>query len=187
MRQLILIVGLLLGPNLLMAMPISYLGDLGNGDAVTGTVPSDGWTNGPMAVDFWQFSGNAGDELSLSASNLSDNDPLLIAVYSGVTDDFGDFFGTPAFFETPFDWGGMTGLFQFQLFGGLSTLLDFALPLAGDFTLIVGGSGFAPTGGTDVGYQLQLVSAQVPAPAMLPLLAIGLLGLGLASRRRNSM
>ncbi|MFO7286327.1 MAG: PEP-CTERM sorting domain-containing protein [Gammaproteobacteria bacterium] len=174
MRHLALLVTLALLPGLAGAIP-QYLGDLSDGLPRTGSVAYDGWSNGPTAVDFWSYSGAAGETISLFTRNRAPEGDLLVALYAGTTTRFDDFLATPSFLGTPFDWGGLTGLLQFELAAGATLLQDVLLPVSGSYTLVVGGSGFGPFGPRSIDYEIQ--TARVPEPGTLSLLAAGVVGL----------
>lgn len=166
-------------PGLAGAIP-QYSGDLSDGLLGTGSVAYDGWSNGATAVDFWSYSGEAGEKVSLLTHNLGADGNLLVALYAGTTTSFDDFFATPPFLETPFDWGGLTGLLQFELAAGAMLMQDFLLPVTGSYTLIVGGSGFSPFDTGPIDYAIQ--ATPVPVPETLSLLALSLLGVPLLRR-----
>ena len=179
MRKLVLLLGLLLLPGFAAAVPV-HIDDLVDGMLHDSEVSHDGWSNGPTAVDFWLFSGVAGDSVLLNTRNDSADGSLLIALYAGRTSLFEEFLPTPAFFTTPFDWGGLTGLLQYELAAGMSLLQEFLFPFTGDYTMIVGGSGFGIGG--DIRYSAQATVQAVSEPGSLALLALGVLGI-VAARR----
>lgn len=179
MRRFAFIVTLALLPALAGAVP-QYAGDLSDGALRTSSVAYDGWSNGPTAVDFWSYRGEAGDRLSLLTRNASADGGLLVALYAGTATSFDDFFATPPFLGTPFDWGGLTGLLQFELAAGTKLLQEFLLPVSGSYTLIVGGSGFSPFDTGPIDYAIQ--ATPVPVPETLSLLALSLLGVPLLRR-----
>lgn len=179
MRLFALVLTFALLPGLAAAVPV-YSGDLTDGALRHGTVDAAGWSNGPTAVDFYSYTGDVGDAVSLFTRNDSASGGLLVALYAGTTSGFDDFFATPPFFDTPFDWGGLTGLLQFELAAGASLLQRFLLPLTGQYTVIVGGSGFAPLGDGPIGYAVQ--AAAVPEPGVLVLFATALLAAPFARR-----
>ncbi len=184
MRQLVLLfTSVLLLPGFAAAVPVQ-IDDLIDGALHDGQVSRNGWSDGPTAVDFWLFSGSAGDSVLLSARNDSADGDLLFALYAGRTSRFEEFLATPAFFTTPFDWGGLTGLLQFELAAGMSFLQDFMFPLTGDYTMIVGGSGFGV--GNDIRYSTRASVQAVPVPEPGPLALLSLGVIGIAAVRRVS-
>jgi hypothetical protein len=169
-----------------------YSGDVTGGGLFEGLVTrNDAWAQeNPLNGDemnFWTFSGVAGQVLSIGVTSLfnidGDNLDAAVSIYRGaLTSEFellmpgfdndGDFAGLSFLTGSP-SWGTI---------GNDVALLDIVLPETGVYTIAVGGEGFLNFD-DDYGYQMN-VSA-VPVPAAVWLFGSGLAGL-LAMRRRRA-
>ena len=168
------------------ATPIQYQGNIAvNGSAVTGFVSGFGWISDDAPnVDFWTFSGVAGESVLIRGTRLQFQlDPALTLYRGATTADNSAFVHDGSF-------GGITflGIGDDELappgnrgpFG--DPLLLIELPATGVYTIAFGGSDSDadPVGGLP--YRL---SVSVPAPGTIPLFAIALVGLGWTLRRKH--
>lgn len=182
MKQWIALLALALAPVAGQAA-IMYQGDLSDGSAYNGSLDSEsGWAQSSGGeVDFWSFTGEAGESVSLLAT--SDETDIAFSLYSGAPDDFSQ----PFFFSNDGDWD----LFEFVTASSSlgNEALDFVLPETGIFTLAVGGEVadfLADDSKGPFAYSVQLVkAAEVPTPGTLGLMAAGLLALSVRSTVGN--
>lgn len=158
-----------------VAAPVVYDGTINSGDTVTGHIDEpDGGANN----DFWKFTANAGDYVVITGHRLDAALDLAFTLYFG-TDDatwVGMGGGDDNIPELP----GYEGPFSDPQFVGV-------LPSTGDYSIMMWA--FLSNTLTEEGdnYQLQLTirpGTPVPAPAALGIVGLGLMGLGLARRRK---
>lgn len=163
-----LIVGSFIGTAALAA-PITYEGSINSGDTVYGNIQAG-------EQDYWSFTANAGDFIVLTGHRLDaeldlafdlyfgSGDTTLLSYVDGGDDDVAELPG----YEGPFS----------------DPQVSLTLSSTGTYTVDVWEfiSGNIGTGE----YQLQLTirPADVPAPAALGLLGLGLIGVGAARRRK---
>ena len=182
MKKLIAALAFTLAPMTSMAA-ISYEGVLGDGVAQAGSLASEsGWAQSDGSnVDFWSFTGNAGETVSLFASSTATDVALSL------------FFGTPdalsqaTWFSSDSDWD-LFELVTLSASAGNESLLNLMLPYTGMFTVVIGGEvpdflandDLAPF---DYTVALARQAAAVPLPASMWLMLPGLAGLIAASRR----
>lgn len=182
MNKLIAALAFALAPMTSMAA-ISYEGMLEDGVIHSGELASEsGWVQSDGAtVDFWSFTGSAGETISLVAgSNATD---IAFSLFFGAADALSQ----TAWFDNGGDWD----LFEFVTLAatpGDELLLDLILPHSGMFTLAIGGEVPDFLSNDDMApfaYTVALTrqAAVVPLPASLWLLLPGLAGL-VAARRR---
>ena len=166
------------------AVPISYEGTLASGTPVTGSVSGDGWeTETAAGVDFWRFSGNAGDSFRVAATRLSAGlDPALTLYFGTTTADASQFIHDAS-------WGGLTFLRiaddEVTVPGGPGgdpLLAGYVLPFTGLYTIAIGG--FGSTGAGPFNYSMQITA--IPEPETFLLMGIGLAALTLAQKRRKA-
>jgi hypothetical protein len=167
-------------PAIASAAVITH-GDIGNG-SYSGTVTSsNAWiTSNALdgdAVNFWTFSATANALLSIVVE--STDIEFGLSVYSGLVDDmellFAGFDNAANFGDNQFVAGTN------PVTGAIGTsLLNVLLPFTGFYTIAVGGEmGFDFPGSFD--YTMRV---NVPEPETLGLVAIALLGMTFALRRR---
>ncbi len=165
-----------------------YQGDVTGGGTFFGsTTRNDAWSwENPIDGDelnFWSFSGQAGDTVTLSVFSLSNGFDAAISVYSGqLTSEFqlivpgfsnsGDFAGL-----------GYIGGSPFYGTAGNDALLTLLLPTTGVYTIAVGGESFLSFD-SSYDYRLEVDVQAVPLPAAAWLFGSGVLGLATLRRRR---
>jgi len=164
------------------AAPVSNEGTLAFGAPVTGLVSGTGWGNEMASqVDFWRFSGTAGQSVDIRGTRLDTNlDPALSLYFGTTTADNAQFINDA-------DWGGLTYLdFADDETpnagpGGDPLLAQFLLPFDGAYTIAFGG--FQSNTDGPFSYSLQVTA--VPAPESALLLIAGLSSLLLWNIRRG--
>ena len=152
-------------------------GDVTGGGTFSNNVGTDdGWIVENAAdngIDFWTFTANVNDVLSVSISSLID---FGISIYFGeVSDDLGFAFNNNGDFNDPFTLN--TGTYVNGTNGAFgeagSQLLNVSLANTGIHTIAVGGDlGFGNSGPFDYSMEVNIIpSATVPeAPTLLLLL-----------------
>ena len=169
------------------AVPIVYEGTLTPGVTVGGFINDPSQTGSPND-DFWQFSGNQGDQISLVVNRLNaDLDPAMF-LYEGTGTDTDllnqiatgdDNIGELPGFEGPFS----------------DPLISITLPSTGSYTAqvwdflsgpqIPGGFCYQITlNGRPTSQVFDCNQGEVPVPGVLSLLALGLAGLGFGMKKR---
>lgn len=173
------------------AAPVAYEGPLAAGSTVTGTAGGFAWfLEQGAGMDFWQFAGTAGSQITLQGVRLNANLDPALSLYLGSTA------ADASLFRATADWGGLTFLASADdevaraLRGGDPLLAGFVLPATGTYTVAIGGALSSDAG--PYPYQLTLAGGggsgggaggQVPLPATAWLLGAGLAaGLGLRWR-----
>lgn len=170
---------------------IVYEGDLTGGGTFSGQVIGDS-LNDPTLYDYWSFTANAGDFITLRADRQIMDPDLVMSLFSGHatnTDEFTDMFtSTTLLFlifgddENPSLFGGPAADPQFSL----------ALPATGVYTVLVSEHTDNLTAFGPFAYSITLTGAgagpSVPEPSSMALLGIGLglVGIGHVVRRRKS-
>jgi len=169
------------------AVPISYEGTITAGTPVTGSVTGNGWeTETAAGVDFWRFSGVAGQSFSVRGTRLNPNlDPALTLYFGTTTAD-------ASLFLHDADWGGLTFLAiaddEVPVASGPGAdplLSNFRLPFTGLYTIAIGGFSSNGAGPFDYSMQTTQVTA-VPEPENVMLMAAGLAALLVSQRRRKA-
>ena len=165
------------------AVPITYEGTLSLPATVTGSVGGNGWESETAAeVDFWRFSGRAGDFLTVVGMRLVQGlDPVFTLYFGSTTADASQFLHDA-------DWGGLTYLALADDEravasgpGGDPALTSFLLPITGNYTIAIGGISSAGAG--PFGDQLQVTA--VPEPEVVLLYGAGLGALAALRRRKR--
>ncbi len=160
-----------------VAAPVVYDGTINSGDTVTGHIDEpDGGANN----DYWKFTANAGDYVVITGHRLDAALDLAFTLYFG-TDD-ATWVGVGGGDDNIPELPGYEGPFSDPQVVGV-------LPSTGDYTIEMWA--FASGDLTEEGdnYQLQLTirpgdGNDIPAPAALGIVGLGLMGLGLARRRK---
>ena len=186
MRHLSAVAGLVLVMAAAHAAPVAYEGVLVSGVTSGGEISGYGWFLDDGAnVDYWSFSAQAGDVVTLSVDRLSGNLDPALSLYRGTTA------ADTSQFNSGGDWGGMT--FIGSLDDEKSAFLPppipsgdpygvFSIGATGSYTVVVGGSNSSD--GLSYPYRIDLSITPVPEPAMFVLFAAGLIALLPIARRR---
>jgi len=171
-------------PQIVSAQIIS--GDITGGGTVAGSVTSsNAWIASNAidgeAVNFWTFTANTGDSVSINVTSSSIE--FGVSIYAGVVDQMDLLF---AGFNNAGDFGGNTFIAGTNpVTGAVGTSLSMLLPLSGVYTIAVGGEqGLAYDG--NFAYNMNVGVTSVPLPAAVWFFASGLLGLGLLRRKQSS-
>jgi PEP-CTERM motif len=182
---------LAMATGMAQAAPIVYQGTVTNGVTVYGDVPQGSISN-PAQWDFWRFSGNAGDVVTITLNRTSNQMDPSVILYAGIGGDtagldFGNSNSTDGlltFLAADDDSGSNVPAGPW--FNAL--ILDFVLPTTGDFT--IGASDFASASAGPWTYALTVTgigaSSAVPEPGSLVLLGLGLVGLVAARKRKQA-
>lgn len=169
-----------------------YAGDVSAGGNYSGAVTrNDAWVQeNPVSgdeVNFWSFTGNAGQLFSVVVTSLpngSDSLDAAISLYRGSLNS--EFELIVPGFDNDGDFAGLTFLSSTPIFGTAgndATLLNFLLPITGLYTLAIGGESFLSFANS-YGYQMSVVNP-VPLPAAAWMFGSGVMGLLAMRRRRN--
>jgi hypothetical protein len=183
-RHLLIALSLSTGATVAAAVPVSYRGVLVPGVPLDGSVAGFSWfLDEGSGIDFWRFSANTGDRVTLRVDRLNGNLDPALSLYRGLTT------ADVSAFSSSANWGGLT--FIGSLDDEKAPFLtpgpggdpsgNFVLGSGGSFTVAVGGSN-----STDAGmypYRITLAVTPVPEPAMLTLFAVGLAGVAWRRRR----
>lgn len=171
------------------AAPIAYEGVLAPSVSVTGSVGGFSWfleTAG--LVDFWRFSGVAGQTVTFDVARLNGNLDPALSFYSGTTS------ADASLFRSGSSWGGLTfiGSLDDEHPAALTPgpggdpFGSFLLPTTGNYTLAIGGFDSTDAGAYPYRLTMTTAVAAVPEPETWAMLTIGLAGLGYLRRRRQN-
>ena len=171
------------------AAPVAYEGVLVPSVPDTGSVGGFSWflETGPL-VDFWRFSGVAGQTVTFDVSRLNGNLDPALSFYSGITS------ADTSLFKASSSWGGLT--FIGSLDDEHSPALtpgpggdpfgSFVLPTSGNYTIAIGGFDSTDAGSYPYRVTLTTAVAAVPEPSTWAMFTLGLAGLGYLRRRRRT-
>jgi Bacterial pre-peptidase C-terminal domain/PEP-CTERM motif len=171
------------------AAPIAYEGVLVPGVADTGSVGGFSWfLESGSQVDFWRFSGVAGQTVTLDVNRLNGNLDPGLSLYSGITS------ADTSLFSASGNWGGLTFLGSlddehapFLTPGpGGDPFGSFVLPTTGNYTVAIGGSTSTDAGSYPYRVTLTTAVAAVPEPETWAMLSLGLAAVACLRRRRQT-
>jgi len=174
----------LLAQPIANALPIHYEGNVViGGPAVTGSVSGFGYISDEAAnVDFWTFSGVAGQSVLIRGTRLDSRlDPSLNVYFGTTTAD-------QSLFVHDASFGGLqllaTGDDEVEVpgpFGDPAVVIE--LTRTGTYTIVIGG--FASDADPVNGLPYRL-AVSVPEPATLPLFLLAIAGVAFVLRRKQS-
>lgn len=163
-----------------------YSGDVtAGGNYLGSTTRNDAWAQeNPVSgdeVNFWTFSGIAGQTLSINVTSLTNDFDAAISIYSGqLSSEFQLVF--PGF-DNDGDFADLQFLGSTSIFGSVghdASLLNFLLPSTGVYTIAIGGEGFLSFADS---YNYNMNVNAVPVPAAVWLFGSAIAGL-IGLRRR---
>lgn len=173
------------------AASISYEGNLFDSVTNSGSVSSNSDYSDPSTGQFWQFSGNTGDPVTLEVLRQEqDFDPSLW-VFEGVFSDTSIFgasldFSDPGFIEFADDEISNPGPFG-------DPQANLTLPNTGNYTAIVTNVASGSNDGGDGSFDYQITATGVSEPESVPeptsilgLFAMGAIGFSTVSLRQKA-
>ena len=171
------------------ASAVVYEGVLVPSTAATGSVGGFSWfLNQGSGVDYWRFSGTAGQTVTFNVNRLNGNLDPALSFYSGITS------ADTSLFNASSNWGGLTfiGSLDDEHPPFLTPGPDgdpfgsFVLGSSGNYTVVVGGGNSTDGGTYPYRLTMTVATAPIPEPSVWAMFASGLAGLGLLRRRRAS-
>lgn len=163
-------------------------GDITGGGQFEGTLTSaSAWINAnpidDKEVNFWTFSGQAGDTWSFVVTAVSPMETEFgMSLYFGEVTSFDLLI--PGF-DNEAGFAAVDFVAGTPAFGAIGTsLVDIVLAATGTYTLAIGGEEFAAAG-SEFGYRLDASVQPVPVPGAAWLMVSGIAALGAARRRRQ--
>ena len=169
------------------AAAVVYEGVLVPSAPVTGSVGGFSWfLDDGSGVDYWRFSGTAGQTVTFDVNRLNGNLDPALSLYSGITS------ADTSLFSASGNWGGLTFLGSlddehaaFVTPGpGGDPFGSFVLASTGNYTVAVGG--FNSTDAGAYPYRLTMsLAAPIPEPSVWAMFGVGLAGLGWLRRRKG--
>ena len=168
---------------------VVYEGVLVPSVPVTGQVGGFGWfLDSGSLVDYWRFSGVAGQTVSFSVDRLNGNLDPALSFYAGITS------ADTAQFASGASWGGLT--FLGSLDDEKAAFLtpgpagdpsgSFVLAGTGNYTVVVGGGNSTDAGSYPYRLTMTASAAPIPEPSVWAMFGLGLAGLGFLQRRRKA-
>ena len=170
-----------------LAAPVVYEGVLAPSIAATGSVGGFSWflDNGAV-VDYWRFTGTAGQTVSFGVDRLNGNLDPALSFYRGTTS------ADTSLFAAESSWGGLTFLGSLDdehaaaatPGQGGDPFGSFVLNSSGDYTVVVGGSNSTDAGAYPYRITMTVAAAPIPEVPVWAMLAFGMAALGYVRRRR---